>query len=146
MQFPQFSAEHDDMDRIAQAILAHVRLLVAGAGKGGDDALPAMRMALSRQVANHCAAEIAELRDHLHAHPDVAVQCAAMVRRYHDELLAWRGALMECNANWSTRRIEQEPAAFLQVFSALSDALQQRIRWEEQEFYPKVLGRVSTPA
>lgn len=132
---------------MAHAILAHAsRLTNRNESDGtekdnGEDPLPRLRMALSRQVAGHCSAEIDLLNDRLRQQPQIAVEHAYLVRRYHDELLARRGSLMECNANWSTRRITDNPGGFLASFKPLADALIERVRWEEQEFYPKVFGR-----
>jgi hypothetical protein len=141
MKFRMFCAQHSQMAETAQAIIDTLMASVSERDATGHDALPALRLELSRCVANHCSAEIALLRDHLKQHPDIAVTHSPLVRRYHDELLAWRGALMECNANWPAKRIAKDPAAFLAVFRPLVDALHERVRWEEQVFYPQVLGR-----
>lgn len=146
MTFGTFTAQHADMASVAQGIMAHVETLTAGQPYDGHDPLPALRLALSKGVANHCSAEIDVLRRQLERHPDIAISKAAMVRRYNDELLAWRGSLMECNANWPARRVTEDPAAFLDAFRPIVAALTARIRWEEQEFYPQVLGRVVRPA
>lgn len=149
MVFRLFSAQHEEMARVTRAIVAHVCALTVGNGGDGSkghDPLPALRLALSRTVGSHCSAEIDVLNQHLRSHPQVAVDCAGLVRRYHDQLLAWRASLMECNASWPARRVVESPAAFLEAFRPIAYALQERIRWEEQEFYPKVLGRAAVPA
>ncbi|GGB57952.1 hypothetical protein GCM10010833_10920 [Blastomonas aquatica] len=129
------------MAQVTRAIVEHVTDLTRGRALEADDPLPGLRWTLSRTVANHCSAEVELLRDHLQRNPQIGIDRADMVRRYHDELLAWRSALMECNADWPPKRVTQEPSGFLDVFRPLADALYQRIRWEEHEFYPKVLGR-----
>jgi hypothetical protein len=136
-----FSAQHEEMASVARAILAHVVRLAAGDPEPANDPLPALRLTLSRTVGHHCSAEIDVLNAHLKSHPQVAAERADLVRRYHDELLAWRGSLMECNPNWPARRVIENPAAFLSAFRPIAEALYERVRWEEQEFYPKVLGR-----
>lgn len=129
------------MAQVTRAIVEHVTALSRGRALEADDPLPGLRLTLSRTVASHCSAEVDLLRDHLQRNPQIGIDKAELVRRYHDELLAWRGALMECNADWPARRVTQEPSRFLDAFRPLADALYERIRWEEQEFYPKVLGR-----
>jgi hypothetical protein len=141
MAFPVFSAQHQELADIATAILAHVTALTQGKPVDGMDPLPALRLAFSRVVAAHCASEIDYLREHLKSHPQVAIDRADLIRRFHDELLAWRGALMDLNAHWPAKRVGQSPAEFRKTFSPLADDLFARLRWEEQEFYPKVLGR-----
>lgn len=126
---------------MARAILAHVRALAKGKPQPPLDPLPALRLSFSRTVAAHCSAEIEYLRDHIKAHPQVAIDQANLIRRFHDELLAWRGALMDLNAHWPAKRVADSPDDFVKVFAPLADALFARLRWEEQEFYPKVLGR-----
>lgn len=148
MKFRIFSAQHQEMTDVAQAIVAHAAMLAADSGDEGQvrpdrhDPLPEMRLALSRQIGGHCAAEIDLLKDHLNRYPQIAADCADLVRRYHDELLAWRGMLMECNASWPARQVKDNPRGFLAVFRPIVEALVERIRWEEQEFYPRVFGRV----
>lgn len=141
MEFRIFCSQHDAMASDARAILAHVGRLAAGEIPDGHDPLPQLRLSLSRRVAQHCSAEIDRLNTHLDSYPRLKVERADLVRRYHDELLAWRGALMQCNANWPARQVIQSPAAFLDVFRPLTQALLIRIQWEEQQFYPKVMGR-----
>ncbi len=134
------------MADIAKAILAYVTALSRGVAPGDEDPLPDLRLALSRQVAQHCASEIDHLRARVKSHPEVAVSHAALIKRYHDELLAWRGALMDCNAHWPAKRVSQSPAAFLNDFAPLAEALMARIRWEEEDFYPTVFGRARSHA
>lgn len=135
MPFRKFAVHHDHMVDLADTILSLARC-------GSPDALQQLqtnRIALSRTVAEHCAAEIAQMPQHSHD-PQTEPEKAALVRRYHSELLAWRGSLMECNANWPTRRIADEPAAFAVVFGRIADQLRDRVRWEEDEFYPAIFG------
>ncbi|MDM7956932.1 hypothetical protein [Blastomonas sp.] len=141
MAFQLFSEQHQALDDVARAILAHVSGLTDGKSVAGTDPLPALRLAFSRTVAAHCSAEIDYLREHVKSHPQVAIDRADLIRRFHDELLAWRAALMELNAHWPAKRVAQNPDDFLAVFAPLAEDLFARLRWEEQEFYPKVLGR-----
>lgn len=141
MEFRKFCAQHNEMASVAQAILDHVTALDGAEVHDGHDPLPALRLTLSREVADHCSLEIDVLRKRLKSHPQVAVDKADIVRRYHDELLAWRGSLVQCNADWPAKSVNQNPSGFLEAFRPIADALFARIRWEEGEFYPKVLGR-----
>ncbi|MFN3474211.1 MAG: hypothetical protein ACK4ZW_09210 [Blastomonas sp.] len=144
MVFRLFSVQHQELAGLARAILAHATALAQGKPAEAADPLPALRLTFSRTVAAHCSAEIDYLRAHIADNPHVATERADLIRRFHDELLAWRGALMELNAHWPAKRVAQSPDDFLKAFSPLAAALFTRLRWEEQEFYPKVLGRSLT--
>lgn len=141
MAFQLFSEQHQELADVARAILAHVTGLAQGKAAAAADPLPALRLAFSRTVAAHCSAEIDYLREHVKIHPQVAIDRADLIRRFHDELLAWRAALMELNAHWPAKRVAQSPDDFLKVFAPLAEDLFARLHWEEQEFYPKVLKR-----
>lgn len=141
MAFQQFSEQHQALADVARSILTHVDALAKGKPVDALDPLPALRLAFSRTVAVHCSSEIDYLRAHIQGHPQVAIERADLIRRFHDELLAWRGALMELNAHWPAKQVAQSPADFLKVFTPLANDLFARLHWEEQEFYPKVLGR-----
>lgn len=131
-----FADHHDQLVGLAKGIVVTVTT-------GSSDALqhlPAQRMALSKMVNRHCGEEIALINARareLQSDPTKA----ALIRRFHDELLAWRGDLMECNASWPQRAVVSDPRGFLSVFTGLSDRLQARVRWEEDEFYPAVMGQ-----
>ncbi|WP_373488817.1 hypothetical protein [Blastomonas sp.] len=144
MTIRAFPHQHDEMVAIAEAILTTVKARIETSSSDADSQLPALRMALSRQVATHCAAEVELLQEHLKLNPKVAVDSAPLIRRFFDELLSWRCSLMECNASWPAKRIAQEPQGFVEVFTPLVEALRARVAWEESEFYPRVLGRTIT--
>lgn len=144
MEFRKFYTQHAEMASVAQAILDHVTALAAGNVRDGHDPLPALRLALSREVGDHCSGEIDVLRKRLKSNPQVAVDKAAMVSRFHDELLAWRRSLMQCNADWPAKIVNNDPSTFLDAFRSIAEALFTRIQWEEREFYPQVLGRTVT--
>lgn len=127
--------DHGQMITIGQSILDL-------ATSQQDDAmvlLQAHRIDLSRAVASHCAAEVAQLQSLVSDTP-ASAEKAALLRQYHSDLLAWRGALMECNANWPTRRITEDRKAFSEAFGAIVEQLVERVRWEEREFYPAFFG------
>lgn len=130
-----FADHHDQLVGLAKGIVAAV-------STGSSDALqdlPAQRMALSKMINRHCGEEIALINARAREVQSDPAK-AALIRRFHDELLAWRGDLMECNAHWPQRKVTSDPSGFLTVFSGLSDRLQARVRWEEKEFYPAVMG------
>ena len=123
MSSKAFADHHDQLVGLAKGIVATVTM-------GSSDALqdlPAQRMALSKMVNRHCGEETALIntraRD-LQGDPTKT----ALIRRFHEELLAWRGDLMECNAHWPQRAVASDPHGFLSVFSGLSDRLQARVR------------------
>jgi hypothetical protein len=130
-----FSDHHDQLVAQAEQIIATVQ---ADCAQVLND-LPAQRMMLSRLVNTHCSAEIAVINARTSS-LDGCKTRAALVRRFHDELLAWRGDLMDCNAHWSQSRVAQDPQGFLAVFRGLADRLRARVQWEEQTFYPAIMG------
>lgn len=134
MPIEKFTHHHAEMAQIANTILD-----LASAGSLSEIALlQSKRIELSKLVADHCALEGAHLQKHQAQsnHP----QKAALLRKFHGDLLAWRGALMECNANWPAKSIVQNPAGFRAVFGKLIKQLNDRIQWEEREFYPAIFG------
>jgi hypothetical protein len=64
----------------------------------------------------------------------------ALISKYHDELLVWRQQLTSCNKSWPPKRISEDAQGFLAEFQPIRDALDERVCWEEQVFYPRVLG------
>ncbi|WP_017670207.1 hypothetical protein [Blastomonas sp. AAP53] len=132
-----FADHHDQLVGMAKGIVATVS---TGSSEALRD-LPAQRMALSKMVNVHCGEEIALINAHAPRLRDDPAK-TALIRRFHDELLAWRGDLMECNASWPQRKVTSDPDGFLTVFNGLSERLQARVRWEEKAFYPAVLGRM----
>lgn len=134
MPLRKFADHHDQMAVTAEAILD-----LANAGSPAEIALlQAKRIELSRLIADHCSLENDHLQKHQaqNDHP----QKAALMRKFHGDLLAWRGALMECNANWPAKDIVENPAGFREVFGKLVKQLRERIQWEEREFYPAIFG------
>ncbi len=131
-----FADHHDQLLQLSKTILETV-------SQGSPDsmqALSAQRIALSRLVNDHCGEEIKIVNSRapaLRSDPEKT----ALVRRFHDELLAWRGDLMECNANWPQRKVANDPRGFLTIFADLAKRLQARVQWEEQVFYPAVMGQ-----
>lgn len=134
MPIRNFTTHHDQMTQLADAILN-----LATAGSPAEIALlQSTRIEFSRLIADHCAVETAYLQKHQaqNNHP----QKAALMRKFYGDLLAWRGALMECNANWPAKNIVENPAGFRAVFGQLVKQLRDRIQWEEREFYPAIFG------
>lgn len=131
-----FAAQHDTMVSLAEGIIAAAR---RGTPEAMRD-LTQKRLALSKCVSDHCAAEIAEINRtgrQDNAVPDGDV----LMRRYHDELLVWRRSLMECNAQWPASRVAQDADEFVASFRPIARQLSERVRWEEEVFYPAVFGR-----
>lgn len=135
MPLSKFAGHHDQLIELADAILT----LSADGSAEALTLLQTQRIALSKSVSEHCAAEIAHLPAQARE-PQADPHKAMLLREYHSGLLAWRGALMECNANWPSRRIADEPGGFVRVFEKLATSLRDRVRWEEQEFYPAIFG------
>lgn len=135
MPSPTFTDEHVQLLRLSKRILAAVNL-------GSPEAIEKLsvhRIALSKLVNQHCSQEIALVNARareLRGDP----KKTAVIRRFHDELLAWRGDLMACNASWPQRKVASDPRGFSTVFSGLNDRLQARVRWEESVFYPAIFG------
>ena len=125
--------QHREMLDLARAILQVVEEFPARS----SDKLNRARLALSRTVTAHCKAEAALLE-----------QCSEQIkpeimRRYHDELLAWRYGLIACNTDWPPERVWDEPAGFKAAFRKIVDALQARILWERSAIYPIILHKAA---
>lgn len=135
MSSQNFVHQHGEMLAQAEAILTAVTV--------GTEAtlrdLPALRLGFSRLVNSHCSVEI-RLVNTRAPQFDQDTENRQLIRRFHDELLMWRGDLMDCNANWPQRRVAQDRSGFIAAFRALADRLKARVRWEEEIFYPAILG------
>lgn len=134
----QFKHQHGDMIDTAASILdaAH------GGGADAAIALTRARLKLSREVSRHCTEEIAFLNARRPA--GAPAYAAALVRKYHDDLLRWRHDLIACNSNWPPVRVLADPHVFAAEFGGLTDRLRERVRWEEEEFYPVLFGAKAT--
>ena len=129
----RFTHQHHHMVELADAILSVAR----DAPPDATERLTTARLKLSREVSEHCRDELADLQAR---RPDVGdAREQALVRKYHDDLLAWRHDLIACNSNWPPARVLNEPRAFAAEFSPIAERLRERVRWEEEEFYPAVL-------
>lgn len=134
MSIQTFAHQHGEL-------LAHADAILSAAADGSEAALqdlPALRLAFARLVNSHCSVEIRMVNART-AQFDGDSDKRALVRRFHDELLMWRGDLMDCNATWPQRMVASDRAGFIAAFRALTDRLKARVRWEEQIFYPAVL-------
>ncbi len=97
-----------------------------------------LRLALSRAVQSHVTAELALLpqtSDSLHG-----ADTQAILSKYHGDLLAWSKLLIACNAQWPLAAIASDPEGFLRAYRPILQALEQRVQWEEDEFYPAILS------
>ena len=129
----RFTHQHDSMVELADEILSVAR----DAPPNATERLTRARLRLSREVGEHCRVELADLNAR---RPDIRdAHGQAMVRRYHDDLLRWRHDLIACNSNWPPARVLNEPRAFAGEFSGIAERLRERVRWEEEEFYPAIL-------
>ena len=130
-----FRSDHDRLIMLADG-------LVAEAQKGAEadpGRLNQLRLGLSRTVADHSAAEDGLVQSCGRPAEDDA-HLIALNARYHDELLNWRVALVRCHSEWPPLRIVANSSEFLEEFTPIASALVERLRWEEEEFYPAVLG------
>jgi hypothetical protein len=131
-----FVHQHAELLTQADAILTAV-------GQGNDDAirdLPSMRLAFSRLVNSHCSVEIKLVNNRAETIEKDAEK-TVLLRRFHDELLAWRADLMDCNAHWPQRRVAEDRGGFLAAFRGLTERLKARVSWEERTFYPAIFGQ-----
>lgn len=133
----QFSHEHREMIAISDAILAVARTPAAG----GPARLTELRLQLSRLLMKHCSKETALIDRRRGAARDP--HGAALLKKYHDDLLQWRHDLVACNADWPPARVFAAPAAFTATFGEISARLRARVEWEEREFYPGMLHAVA---
>ena len=129
-----FASQHDCMVDIADAILRTAKDRDAAAATR----LTQLRLRLSREITDHCGAEVALINAR---RGETSERQGALIRKYHDDLLKWRHDLIACNSDWPPRRVFDDPAGFSRDFGAIAARLRERVRWEEQEFYPAVLMR-----
>lgn len=132
----KFAHQHSHMVEIAESILQVAR-------ERADDAasrLTQLRLKLSRQVREHCDTELSLINAR---RGSTDARQAELIRRYHDDLLRWRHDLIECNSAWPPKRVFADSAGFTQAFSGIAIRLRERVRWEEEEFYPAVLLRAA---
>ena len=135
MTSQNFVHQHGELLAQADAILSAVSV-------GSEPALrdlPALRLGFSRLVNSHCSVEIRMVNTRA-AQMDKDAENTQLIRRFHDELLMWRGDLMDCNANWPQRRVAEDRAGFIAAFRGLTERLKARVRWEEQVFYPAIFA------
>lgn len=125
-----FICDHQRMISLAEAILEAARDTKADA----ERRLTRARLDLSRAVSDHVRVEVAFLGSSGGAER----LDQTTLSRYHDELLAWRQALMDCNAAWPIARIQADRAGFARAFRPLLHALKERVRWEEEQLYPRL--------
>lgn len=135
MNMQNFAHQHGEL-------LAQADMILAAVAAGTDAALrdlPTLRLGFARLVNSHCSVEI-RLVNTRSAQMEKDAEKAQLIRRFHDELLMWRGDLMDCNANWPQRRVAEDRAGFIAAFRGLADRLKARVRWEEQIFYPAIMN------
>lgn len=114
--------------------------ILASAASGDYAALLTLRLAFSKQISAHVTTEIGLINEQLNLVDRVVDKDKdTLITRYHQELMTWRQALSDCNAQWCPGRIKSDPDGFCRVFGGLRDALVARVDWEEQVFYPRVL-------
>ena len=130
-----FAQQHCELVEIAQDIVNAVRANTAASLQD----FTRSRLRLARAVQKHVGPEIALIQQ-----LDRSVKGSdqqALLSKYHDDLRAWRMLLTECNAKWPTASVTANPSAFLSDFQPIQRALEQRVKWEEDVFYPNVLSR-----
>jgi hypothetical protein len=135
MTSQNFVHQHGELLAQADAILSAVS---AGTEAALRD-LPTLRLGFSRLVNSHCSVEIRMVNTRA-AQMDKDAEKTQLIRRFHDELLMWRGDLMDCNANWPQRKVAEDRAGFIAAFRGLAERLKARVRWEEQVFYPAIFA------
>lgn len=97
-----------------------------------------LRLALSHAVQSHVSAEFALLPQSSDCSRGEDRQ--PILSKYHDDLLAWRHLLMACNVQWPLAAVASNPKGFLHDYQPILQALEQRVQWEEEEFYPAILS------
>ena len=123
-----FITEHQNMIDLAEEIVAASRDTKDGAKRR----LAQTRLDLSRAITKHVAKECAML-DPVPSNVDQGT-----LSRYHDELLSWRQALINCNCAWPPERVFNDRVGFRLEFMPLVLQLRERVRWEEEQLYPKL--------
>jgi hypothetical protein len=129
-----FSEQHQNLIQIGRGIIDHAKENTPAS----IAALAQARVALSRAVQKHVKAELAMVDRNSAAAADPRL--AATMSKYHDELLAWQSLLMTCNGKWPLKAINENPRGFIRDYRPIQQALEERVRWEEEFFYPYVLS------
>jgi hypothetical protein len=130
-----FRSDHDRLINLADGLIAE-----AQKGTGADPVrLNQLRLGLSRTVADHCSAEDGLIQS-CGRPADGDAYLVALNQRYHDELMHWRVDLVRCHGEWPPARIRVNSQEFLEEFMPIAAALAERLRWEEEEFFPAVLA------
>lgn len=122
------SAEHDELQRLAAALLACV------AEPAVDQArLGAIRWSLTRKLLAHLAKEDALLYPRLKAGPDAHV--AAVAARFSNEMGTLAERYRAYVADWPATRIAEQWSVFGAATRAVMALLLQRIENEETKLY-----------
>ena len=130
-----FAQQHHGLVKIAREIVDSVLRITAASIQD----FTSLRLELARAIQKHVHDEIALIRQLDRS--DRGSDQKALISKYHDDLLAWRMLLAECNAKWPTASVMADPKGFLSDFQPIQRALAQRVKWEEEIFYPQVLSR-----
>ena len=129
-----FSEQHHELVQIAASIMQRAKENTPAS----IVALTQLRLALSRSLRKHVTAEVSLVRRAGKTHGDAPA--SDILRKYHDELLAWQGLLIKCNVKWSPKAISAHPQGFIDEYQPIYRALKERVRWEEEVFYPYILS------
>lgn len=135
---------HDFAHQHAE-LLSQAEDILATAASGRIESLqdlPQKRLAFSRMVNAHCSVEIKVVNQTTTAATKTE-ETQTLLRRFHDELLAWRADLMNCNAQWPQSKVLADPQGFRTAFSGLEQRLKARVKWEERTFYPAIWGQAA---
>ncbi|AUW58064.1 hypothetical protein C1T17_08035 [Sphingobium sp. SCG-1] len=129
------SQQHRELIEIGRSILDAAQ----EHSEGSLRQVARLRLTLSRAVSDHVADElrlIRRVRPCAESGPH-----APLMKSYHEGIRDWRQRLVECTVKWPSREISANPDGFIADYMPIHQALETRMRWEEDIFYPAVLSK-----
>jgi len=120
-------------------ISGELRAIIGTPGLGDADRLARLRGRLTRIITGHLAVEDVHVYALLLADPRPEVQVIA--QRFKDELRLLHGAFEAHVLRWTADALADDWPGYTTAVSTLLDAIDARIRCEEEELYP-LLGDI----
>lgn len=133
MSAASYLDQHEDLIKTAQAIVEAVEENTPSSIRQ----VVRLRLMLSRSVLEHVAAETALVRRHAHGCDDE--RSVRLLKKFRDDVIAWHRRLVDCTMRWSSTAVMADPLGFLAEYRPLCRALEDRVCWEEDVFYPAFL-------
>lgn len=132
--FEQLRRDHVELSGISRAL----RAILAAPQLGDPAGLARLRLRLTRIITRHLAIEDAHVYVPLALDPRPAAQ--AIAHRFQTELRFLHSDFEAHLLRWTADALDQDWPGYRRSATQLLDALDARIRCEEEEVYPLVAG------